>query len=44
MAHLAREFSGFRPAAQTFLRRLARHNRREWFEANRDAAIASSPG
>ncbi len=29
------EFRGFRPAALTFLRRLARHNTREWFERNR---------
>jgi uncharacterized protein (TIGR02453 family) len=28
-------FSGFRPAALTFLRALRRNNRREWFEANR---------
>ncbi len=28
-------FSGFRPAALTFLRALKRHNAREWFEANR---------
>jgi uncharacterized protein (TIGR02453 family) len=30
------KFTGFRPAALTFLRSLARNNRREWFEANRD--------
>jgi uncharacterized protein (TIGR02453 family) len=30
------KFTGFRPAALTFLRLLARNNRREWFEANRD--------
>ena len=29
-------FTGFRPAALTFLRSLARNNRREWFEANRE--------
>lgn len=29
-------FTGFRPAALTFLRALARNNTREWFEANRD--------
>lgn len=28
-------FTGFRPAALTFLRSLARNNKREWFEANR---------
>lgn len=28
-------FSGFRPAALTFLRALKRNNRKEWFEANR---------
>lgn len=28
-------FSGFSPAALRFLRQLKRHNRREWFEANR---------
>ena len=28
-------FSGFRPAAFTFLRGLARNNRKEWFEAHR---------
>lgn len=28
-------FSGFRPAALTFLRALKRNNRREWFEAQR---------
>jgi uncharacterized protein (TIGR02453 family) len=30
------EFIGFRPQALSFLRRLARNNRREWFEAHRD--------
>jgi uncharacterized protein (TIGR02453 family) len=30
-------FPGFRPAALTFLRGLARNNRREWFEARREA-------
>jgi uncharacterized protein (TIGR02453 family) len=30
-------FEGFRPQAVQFLRRLARNNRREWFEANRAA-------
>lgn len=29
-------FAGFRPAALTFLRGLAKNNRKEWFEANRD--------
>ncbi|HET9040677.1 MAG TPA: TIGR02453 family protein [Gemmatimonadales bacterium] len=29
------EFNGFRPAALAFLRRLARHNSREWFERHR---------
>ena len=29
-------FSGFRPAAFEFLRDLARNNRKDWFEANRD--------
>lgn len=29
-------FTGFRPAAVTFLRALARNNKREWFEANRE--------
>jgi uncharacterized protein (TIGR02453 family) len=29
------EFTGFRPAALAFLRRLARHNTREWFEQHR---------
>jgi uncharacterized protein (TIGR02453 family) len=29
-------FTGFQPAAFTFLRGLARHNRREWFEAHRE--------
>ena len=29
------EFRGFRPSALAFLRRLARHNSREWFERNR---------
>jgi uncharacterized protein (TIGR02453 family) len=31
------EFSGFRPAALRFLRGLARNNRRDWFEAQREA-------
>lgn len=30
------QFQGFKPAALTFLRGLARNNRKEWFEANRD--------
>ncbi len=30
-----RDFSGFRPAALSFLRALRRHNEREWFERNR---------
>ena len=30
-----RDFTGFRPAALTFLRALRRHNDREWFERNR---------
>jgi uncharacterized protein (TIGR02453 family) len=29
------EFRGFRPSALAFLRRLARHNSREWFERHR---------
>ena len=29
-------FTGFRPAALTFLRSLSRNNKREWFEANRE--------
>ena len=29
-------FTGFRPAALTFLRSLARNNRKEWFEENRE--------
>jgi uncharacterized protein (TIGR02453 family) len=29
------EFRGFRPSALAFLRRLAHHNRREWFEQHR---------
>jgi uncharacterized protein (TIGR02453 family) len=33
----ARAFGGFRPDALRFLRRLARNNRREWFERNRSA-------
>lgn len=32
---IPRAFSGFRPAALTFLRALKRNNRREWFAANR---------
>lgn len=31
----SREFTGFRPAALTFLRALRRHNERTWFEAHR---------
>ena len=31
----AGEFTGFRPAAFSFLRSLRRHNDREWFERNR---------
>ena len=31
----SREFTGFRPAARSFLRALRRHNDREWFERNR---------
>jgi len=31
------EFLGFRPQAFRFLRSLARNNRRDWFEAHRDA-------
>ena len=31
----AAEFHGFRPAALAFLRRLARNNRKEWFERHR---------
>lgn len=30
------KFTGFGPGALTFLRGLARNNKREWFEANRD--------
>jgi uncharacterized protein (TIGR02453 family) len=30
------DFGGFRPAAFQFLRDLARNNKKEWFEANRD--------
>ena len=30
------EFTGFRPAAMSFFRRLKRRNTRDWFEANRD--------
>ncbi|MBA4073149.1 MAG: DUF2461 domain-containing protein [Gemmatimonas sp.] len=33
---ITRPFTGFRPAALTFLRALKRNNRREWFEANRE--------
>ena len=33
----AGSFPGFRPAALGFLRGLARNNRRDWFEARRDA-------
>jgi uncharacterized protein (TIGR02453 family) len=29
-------FTGFRPAAMTFLRGLKKHNRKEWFEEHRD--------
>ncbi len=32
----AREFTGFRPAARTFLRALRRHNDRDWFTRHRD--------
>jgi uncharacterized protein (TIGR02453 family) len=32
-------FSGYRPAAFTFLRSLKRNNRRDWFEAHRDAYV-----
>ena len=34
-AVVSREFTGFRPAALTFLRALRRHNDRTWFEAHR---------
>ncbi|MFN8645859.1 MAG: TIGR02453 family protein [Gemmatimonadales bacterium] len=34
---LTTRFTGFRPAALTFLRQLARHNTRPWFEAHRAA-------
>ncbi|MBK9691628.1 MAG: TIGR02453 family protein [Gemmatimonadetes bacterium] len=34
---LTARFTGFRPAALTFLRQLARHNTRPWFEAHRAA-------
>jgi uncharacterized protein (TIGR02453 family) len=30
------DFTGFRPRALTFLRELARNNRREWFQAHRE--------
>jgi uncharacterized protein (TIGR02453 family) len=45
MTAAAQEFSGFLPAALTFFRRLARNNRREWFEANRAAyeAVVREP-
>lgn len=33
-------FPGFRPAALMFLRGLARNNRKDWFEANRDRYLA----
>ncbi|MEI6814863.1 MAG: DUF2461 domain-containing protein [bacterium] len=32
-------FTGYRPAAFTFLRALKRNNRRDWFEAHRDAYV-----
>ena len=32
----AGEFTGFRPAARSFLRSLKRHNDREWFERHRE--------
>ncbi len=32
---ITRPFSGFRPAALTFLRALKKNNRRDWFEVNR---------
>jgi uncharacterized protein (TIGR02453 family) len=32
-------FRGFRPAALAFLRGLAKHNRREWFEAHRSEFV-----
>jgi uncharacterized protein (TIGR02453 family) len=35
-APTGREFTGFGPAAQGFLRALARHNEKVWFEAHRD--------
>ena len=35
-APTAGEFTGFRPAARTFLRALRRNNDREWFLANRE--------
>lgn len=34
---MTRDFVGFRPAALTFLRQLAKHNNREWFESHREA-------
>lgn len=34
-AAISRDFTGFRPAALTFLRALRRHNDRTWFEAHR---------
>jgi uncharacterized protein (TIGR02453 family) len=38
------EFSGFRPAARTFLRGLRRNNDREWFLANRERYEAEVRG
>ena len=35
-SNIPEAFTGFRPAALTFLRSLARNNKREWFEANRE--------
>jgi uncharacterized protein (TIGR02453 family) len=36
MTSVESEFRGFRPAAMTFLRSLARHNEREWFLSHRE--------
>ena len=38
------EFTGFRPAALTFLRSLKRHNDREWFERHRETYDAELRG
>lgn len=38
------DFTGFRPAARTFLRSLKKHNDREWFERNRPTYEAELKG